>query len=195
MRSTNTMFWIAAAVAAGVALPAACKKKEQEVAYPPPQPTPVQDAAPPPPPPTNTSPLPGDGGPVALDTITQQTLFEVIKLKAKKDAKLMKPLGEPFGASLSEGGRLEQQIMIDPKKCIGVIAVGGAGIEEVDIEIQARAPLPGLPGATVSVDNSTGREAAISPCWNNAFPVGFPASVVVKATRGTGAILAQVYVK
>ena len=182
----------------GVAVAQACKKKDEPIQYPPPtQPDagPQPTATTPPPPPTATSPLPGDGGPVEFDEPTKAILEEVINRKAKKDARFMKKEGTIFGASLTEGSQFEHTIMLNPGKCYTVIAVGGAGVEEVDLEIQAKAPIPGLPSATIAVDNSGGREAKIKPCWKNVFPAGFPASVVLKARRGTGAIGAQLYVK
>ena len=183
--------------AAGMMLAQACKKKKDEpIQYPPPTQQDAGAVAPPPTPaPTNTSPLPGDGGPVAFDETTKGILADVIKRKAKKDARYMKKVGDIFGASVVEGGKIEHPIMINPGKCYTVIAVGGAGLEEVDLEIQAKAPIPGLPSATIAVDNSSGREASIKPCWKNALPAGFPATVVIKATRGTGAIGAQLYEK
>nr|HMR08941.1 hypothetical protein [Polyangiaceae bacterium] len=50
-------------------------------------------------------------------------------------------------------------------------------------------------GAVLAVDNSGGREAKIKPCWKNSLPAGFPAVVVLKAKRGTGAVGARLYVK
>ncbi|MEZ4226654.1 MAG: hypothetical protein R3B13_37245 [Polyangiaceae bacterium] len=196
-RHSGLMFSVGLLVL-GAAIAQACKKKEQPIEYPSAQPTPTPTPTPTPAPtPTSTATaqLPGDGGPVALDATTTAILDEVIKRKAKTDAPYMKRVGTIFGATVAEGGRFEQTIMIDPGKCYSVIAVGGAGIEEVDLEIQARAPIPGLPGATIAVDNSMGREASIKPCWKNALPAGFPATVVMKATRGTGALGGQVFVK
>lgn len=198
MNAARIRKWVlsVALLSAGVALAQACKKKEEPIQYPPPPPPDAgQPQPPPPPPPTNTSPLPGDGGPVPFDTETQGVLDDVIKRKAKTDARGMKPVGEIFGAALVEGAKFEHPVMIDIGKCYTVIAVGGAGVEEVDLELQARAPIPGLPGAVLAVDNSGGREAKIKPCWKNSLPAGFPAVVVLKAKRGTGAVGARLYVK
>ena len=78
-----------------------------------------------------------------------------------------------------------------------LVAVAGAvPVQELDLQIQAKGGLPiPLPGPILAVDGKTGPESSISPCWKNPFPLAFPATVVVKATRGYGPIGAQIYVK
>jgi hypothetical protein len=172
-----------------------CKSKEKPVHYPPP---PAQDAAPPPPPPpaADAAPPVQDAATNELDPLTLQTLQARVTERAKKDAKGMKPVSGFFGAVVAEGGSVEQTIMIDTGRCYGVVASGEAGVLELDIEIQAKPGLPvPLPGPIIAVDSSQGPEASVSPCWKNTFPLGFPAAVVLKATRGQGPIGGQIYVK
>ena len=85
--------------------------------------------------------------------------------------------------------------MIDLGKCYTVIAQGGNGVTEVNVEIQAAQLLPPLQAPVVAVDATTGPAAAITPCWKNAYPIGFPGKVVVKAAGGAGPVAAQLYVK
>jgi hypothetical protein len=177
-----------------------CKKKQQEqqTQYPP-QTVYVPDAGatttPPPPPPPSDAAAATDG-PLPLDLITTQALQASIKERAKKEARGLKPQGDFFGGVVQEGGSAQQTIMIDSGKCYGVVAQGGTGITELDIQIQAR---PGftvpLPGPVIAVDSTSGPQAAVSPCWKNPFPLGFPAVVVIKATRGGGPVGAQIFVK
>ncbi len=136
----------------------------------------------------------GDGG--ALDLVTMQALQDFIKARARKDARGMKPVGDFFGGVVEEGKTVEYTLMIDSGRCYGVIAIGSAGVTELDIQIQAKPGLPTpLPGPIIAVDSNTGPEAAVSPCWKNPFPLGFPAVVVLKATRGKGPVGGQIYVK
>ena len=101
----------------------------------------------------------------------------------------MKPAGEAFGGNVPAGGQFESpQMMIDLGKCYTVIAQGGPGLTEVDVQLAVAVPVPAIPTPVVAVDNTTGINAAISPCWKNAYPVGFPGKVVLKATGGSGPI-------
>ncbi len=198
----------AVGVALSFALGAGCKK-EKPVKYPPSPPQNyVGDAAPPPadaaatpapdagaPPAADAAPA-ADAGSQGLDLLSQQTLQAAIKARAPKQARYMKKEGELFGGVLQQGGQLEHQFMIQPHKCYAILAQGGPGVTEVDIQITAK-PMAGLPlpSAVIAVDNTTGPAAAITPCWKNAFPVAFPATAVIKATGGSGPVAAQIYVK
>jgi hypothetical protein len=175
----------------------ACKKEER-IEYPPPaqgaptQPGPVAqpaDAGAP------AAPL-ADAGLQPLDAASEQLLRENVERRAKKEAAGLAPLGDFFGGRVEEGGQIMQQIMMNPGACYGVVAAGSPGVVEVDIQIVA-APLAAVPGlgTLIAVDNSVGQEAAITPCYRNAFPIGFPAQVLVKATRGAGGLGARVYMK
>lgn len=191
-----------AGVAVAIALGAGCKK-EKPVQYPstPPQtytaaPAPEAGAMPEAGAPAGDAAPAADAAPQGLDMVTQQTLEAAIKKRAPKQARYMKKEGELFGGVVQQGGQIEHQFMIQPHKCYAVLAQGGPGVTEVDVQITAK-PMAGLPlpSATIAVDNTTGPDAAITPCWKNAFPVAFPATVVVKATGGAGAVAAQIYVK
>jgi hypothetical protein len=180
------------------ALGPGCKKKQeqQQTQYPPvtiPPPDAGTTATPPPPPPSDAA---AADATVPLDLVTMQAMQAFIKERAKKAAPGMKPQGDVFGGVVQEGGSVQQTIMIDTGKCYGVIGMGSTGVTELDIQIQAR---PGftvpLPGPVIAVDSNSGPEAAISPCWKNPFPLGFPAVVVLKATRGSGPVGGQIFVK
>lgn len=175
-------------------------KKEEPVEYPPSQPQPLvpeagapaADAAPP----SSDAVAPTDTGPQPLDPVTQQALASTISERAKQDAKGMQMSGELVGAVLPEGGKVEGALMLDVGKCYAVVASGGPGVVELDVEIQAKpSPSLPLPGPVIAVDSGSGSSASITPCYKNAFPLPFAATLVVKATRGSGAVGAQVYVK
>ncbi len=181
-----------------------CKKKQQETQYPPqqnlvpeagaPAPTTTADAAPPPP--ATDAGVMTEGGAQPLDIVTMQAMQDFIKERAKKDARGMKPYGDFIGGVVDEGGSIQHAIMIDSGKCYAVVGLGAPSVLELDIQIQARPGLPvPLPGPIIAVDSNQGPEASVSPCWKNPFPLSFPAAVVIKATRGKGAVGAQVYVK
>jgi hypothetical protein len=185
-------------ICAAAALMVSCKK-EEEVSYPPSPPqdytradaaAPARDAA------AAPTAAPADAAPPAVDAITKQLLDESIKARAKKEAAGMKAQGELFSGVVATGGQIESPLMIESKKCYGVVAEGATSVQELDVQIMAKPGLQvQLPGPVIAVDSMQGNKASISPCWKNAFPVAFPATVIVKATKGAGAVAARVYVK
>jgi hypothetical protein len=197
-RSTQTCL---ASFALLAALTVAACKKDEEVEYPPTPPQnfapPADAGAPPPAATTDAAPAPAaDAGPPPVDLITQQILAESIQERAKKEARGMKPEGELVSGMVQASGHIEQAFMINPQKCYGVIAEGGPGVTEVDVQIMAK-PMPTvpLPGPLIAVDQMQGAKAAITPCWKNIFPVALPATAIAKATQGAGALALRVYVK
>lgn len=140
----------------------------------------------------------GAGGAAAapLDAVTLASLKANLDERAKTDAKGMQPTGELFSSQLSEGGTLEGSLLLESKKCYSVLASGGPGVSELDIQITA-VPAPNMPavGPVLAVDNSTGALASITPCYKNEYPLAVFAKIVVKSTRGAGPVAAQAYAK
>ncbi|MCA9630424.1 MAG: hypothetical protein KC766_22290 [Myxococcales bacterium] len=204
-RRAKQLLSIGAWLGVGALVVVGCRKKE-EVEYPPPNPsasatqtatapptstvpsaTATPDAGPPPPP-----------QPVELDPLTLEDMGKLIKKRVFKQAPYpMKAVDKPFGAVLQEGQTYEVPLMVAGGKCYSVIAQGGTGIVELDIEIKLE-PIPNLPlpiNPTFAVDSTGGPEAAITPCVKNVLPSGIPGKVVLKATRGSGPVAAQVFMK
>lgn len=130
-----------------------------------------------------------------LDALTQTALDANIKARAKKEAPGMKEAGELFGGTIPEGGHVEMPLTLEPGKCYEVIAASQGGVVELDVEIQGKL-LPTQPvGAPISVDNTSGPEAVIKPCYKNVLPMPMITSVWLKATRGAGSVAGRVYVK
>lgn len=108
----------------------------------------------------------------------------------------MQPDGSPFAAQFQEGQVLEQAFTIQAGKCYSVVGAS-MGIQELDIQLIFH-PAP-LPPQVLAQDNSQGGTAVLggksSGCFKNALPVGGPGKIVVKATRGSGLGMAQIYIK
>jgi hypothetical protein len=133
--------------------------------------------------------------PLPLDPATLASMSARLDARARAAGAGRKE-GEPIGAVLREGQELEHSLTFEPSRCYSVFASGEGGISELDIRIVAKAPLPlPQPGPIISVDNTTGPEAVITPCWKSLIPALVPAFITVKATRGQGSVAAQVYSK
>ena len=114
----------------------------------------------------------------------------------QSEAPGMQPDGSAFAAQFQEGQTMEQPLTLQPGKCYTVVAVS-LGIQELDAMIAAQ-PLPQVPPAPLAQDSSSGSQAVVGgkgSCFRNAAPIAVPAKVIVKATRGSGQAVAQVYVK
>jgi hypothetical protein len=136
-----------------------------------------------------------DGGAQPLNPLSQQLLEQRIKDLTKKHAAGMKPAADVTGGVVAEGGQVEIPFMIESQRCYGVIAVGGTGVTEVDIQIVAKPGAVALPGPLLAQDTMQGTDAAIAPCWKNPFPLAIPATAILKATRGGGELAGRVFSK
>lgn len=136
----------------------------------------------------------GAASPVAPEAAMVAT--PALAALSAQETKGMKPEGGAFAAQFQEGQTHEQPIQIQPGKCYAVVGVG-VGITELDLQLVAQ-PAPMLPPNVLAQDSSAGPQATLGGqgnCWKNPLPFGGPAKVIVKATRGSGIGVAQVFVK
>ena len=115
---------------------------------------------------------------------------------AAQEAPGMTREGPVVAGQFKEGQTLEQAIQILPGKCYTVLAVG-AGIQEMDIQMIALTPVPGL-SPTLAQDSGSGSNASLGGrgnCFKWSAPVGIQAKFVMKATRGQGIAAGQLFVK
>ena len=107
------------------------------------------------------------------------------------------PQGGPFAGSFQEGQTLAQPLNLQPGKCYTVVAAG-VGVSQIDVQLVAQ-PAPMFPPTVLAQSTGSGPSAVVggkaSGCWKNPLPIGGPAQVVLRATRGAGMIAAQVYAK
>ena len=88
---------------------------------------------------------------------------------------------------------LEQALTLQPGRCYSVVGIG-IGIEELDVEIVVHQPP--APEFVAAQDQGTGPQATLGggqSCFKNPLPIAGPAKVRVRATKGAGMALAQVY--
>ena len=114
---------------------------------------------------------------------------------AAQETQGMSPDGAAFAGQFQEGQTLEQPFQIQAGRCYTVVGVG-VGIQELDVQIVLHQPP--LPAYVAAQDSDSGAQAVIGRnknCFKNALPVGGPAKVVMKATKGGGVGLAQLYSK
>lgn len=156
------------------------------------------------PPPTGTPTTPppagaagaGSAQPIdpAAAAVVQPVLNELARTHTVAGAK---PLGSPLAGSFQTGQRLEGQIQLQPQRCYTVVATALPPVTEINVQIVAATPLPGLT-PVLATDSDTGATAVVGKkpnCYKWAFPVAAPAKVVVEVAGGSGLAAAQVYEK
>ena len=115
---------------------------------------------------------------------------------AQQQAPGMQREGNVAAANFQEGQTMEEAVNLQPGKCYTVLAVG-AGVGEVDISLQLTTPMPGMNPA-LAQDSGSGQQAALGGggnCYKWPWPMAGQAKYVIKATRGSGLVAGQLYVK
>jgi len=136
------------------------------------------------------------GSAQAINPTMAGMLTPILTQIAAGDVQGMQPDGQAFAAQFQEGQTYEQAFTLNAGKCYSVVAVG-AGLQELDVMIAIQ-PIPQMPAQILAQDNQTGGNATLGAkgsCFKNPLPMGGAAKVIVKATKGSGMALAQIYVK
>ena len=103
-------------------------------------------------------------------------------------------------ATFQQGQTLEQDILIQPRKCYTFVA-GGVGPNEIEVTLFAKAPVPQvtqMPSLQMATAKSLGPKATLGAggaCFK--LPTAFPVQArwVITATRGSGTIAGQAFSK
>ena len=104
--------------------------------------------------------------------------------------------GPTVAGNFQEGQTIEGAFSFQPGKCYTVVAVG-AGIQEIDIEMQYVTPIPGL-APSIGKDTQKGAQASIGGkgnCLKPLSPIPANAKFIVRAAKGAGVAAAQLYSK
>ncbi len=115
---------------------------------------------------------------------------------ANSEAPGMAKEGAVVAGNFQAGQTLEQTFTFQPGKCYTLIAQG-AGVTEVDLEIQYVTPIPGI-NPSVGKDSQKGAQASIGgrgQCLKPLSPIATNAKFIVRATAGSGVAAAQLYSK
>lgn len=123
----------------------------------------------------------------------------VLKPRAATEAKGMKEDGAPIAGQVQEGGTIDRDISLQPGKCYTILGQG-MGVTQLDMTLAFKPPMPGLPPVVLAQSATTGDKSSIAPggatkCYKTIGPIVVPATLSLKATKGSGAAGAQVYVK
>jgi hypothetical protein len=108
-----------------------------------------------------------------------------------------KPLGSPLVGNFGAGQTLEGQLQLQPGKCYTVVGAGIPPVTELNIQLIAVMPVPGMV-PVLAQDADSGPQAVLGRkpnCYKWPFPMGAPVKVVLTVAGGSGLAAAQVYEK
>lgn len=131
-----------------------------------------------------------------IDANLAQLAVAPLTIFANTEAPGMAKEGATVAGNFQEGQTLESQFTFQPGKCYTVVAVG-AGVQELDLEMQYVTPIPGL-SPSIGKDSQSGAQASIGGkgnCLKPLSPIPTNAKFIVRATKGAGVAAAQLYVK
>jgi hypothetical protein len=132
-----------------------------------------------------------------LDASAGMAAQPLINEMAKTQAPGATPLGAAMVGMFQPGQQLESQLQLQPGKCYTVIAVGLPPVSEVNIQLVATVPVPGMT-PVLAQDQATGPQTALAPAPNcYRWPLMFAgaAKVVTTVAAGSGVAAVQVYEK
>lgn len=108
-----------------------------------------------------------------------------------------KPVGSPIVGNFQQGQTLEGQLQLQPGKCYTVVGAGIPPISELNIQLIAVMPVPGMV-PVLAQDSDAGPNAVLGRkpnCYKWPLPLGAPVKVVLTVAGGSGLAAAQVYEK
>jgi hypothetical protein len=108
-----------------------------------------------------------------------------------------KPLGAAIVGNFQQGQTLESQLQLSPGKCYTIVAAGVPPVSEVNVQIVAVTPIPGMV-PVMAQDSDQGPQAVLGRkpnCYKWPLPMGAPVKVVMTVAGGSGLAAAQVYEK
>jgi hypothetical protein len=131
---------------------------------------------------------------ITAAAVVQPILNELAKKETQPGAKA---IGAAMVGNFPTNGVLETQIQLQPNKCYTIVATSLPPVAEVNVQLVAVAPLPGL-APVLATDMDTGPNAVLGRkpnCYKWALPLPAPAKVVLQVPAGSGLVAAQLYEK
>jgi hypothetical protein len=148
-------------------------------------------------PPAGTPPATG-GKATQLDATAGAVVQPILNELAKKETVAgSKPVGTAMVGNFQTGATLETQVQLQPNKCYTVVATSLPPVSELNVQLIAVAPIPGV-APVLAADSDNGPSAVLGRkpnCYKWALPLAAPAKVVMTVTAGSGLAAAQLYEK
>ena len=132
-----------------------------------------------------------------LDASAGAAAQPILNQLATTEAPGAKPLGMAMVGMFQPGQQLETVVQMQPGKCYTVLAVGLPAVTEVNVQLVAAVPLPGM-SPVLAQDQTTGPQAVLGKapnCFKWALPLPGSVKVLTTVAAGQGIAAVQVYEK
>jgi hypothetical protein len=124
-----------------------------------------------------------------------KVLEEGIKMKARTDAKNMRPEGQLMHAKLGPDGHASGSIVLEPNRCYTIVGFAGPGVFAYQINLMTAPPLP---PQVLAQSKAEGVDPTVGPnteCVKNTYPMPMPVKIDMHVVKGQGLVGAQPYRK
>jgi hypothetical protein len=132
-----------------------------------------------------------------LDPSAGAAIQPILNQLATTEAPGATPVGAAAVAMCQAGQQFEAAVQLQPGKCYTVIAVGLPPVAEMNVQLIATTPIPGM-SPVLAEDQTTGPQGVLgkSPnCFKWPLPLPGGAKAVATAAGGQGMAAFQVYEK
>jgi hypothetical protein len=143
-------------------------------------------------------PAPAAGAPCQpLDPSAGAALQPILNQLANTEAPGAKAVGAAAVAMCQQGQQFETAVQLQPGKCYTIIAVGLPPVAEMNVQLIATTPIPGMT-PVLAEDQTTGPQGVLGKapnCFKWALPLPGGAKAVATTAGGQGMAAFQVYEK
>lgn len=134
-----------------------------------------------------------------LDASAASTATQVLDPIARQHVPAgARAVGSALAGLFKPGQSLEQDVQVQPGKCYTAVATGVPTIQNIDVQLLATSPLPGVVAPVLAQDQTLGATAVLGAqpnCFHWALGVSAPLRLKVTVTAGEGIAAAQLYEK
>lgn len=124
-----------------------------------------------------------------------KVLEEGIKMKARTDAKNMRPEGQLMHAKLQSDRHAAGSLVLEPNRCYSIVGFAGPGVFAYQINVMTAPPLP---PQVLAQSKADGIDPTVGPnetCVKSGYPMPMPVKIDMHVLKGQGLVGAQVYRK
>jgi hypothetical protein len=122
-------------------------------------------------------------------------LEQGIQMKAKMDAKNMRPERQLISARLAPDGHASSPLTLEPNGCYTIIGFGGPGVFTYQLNLLTAPPLPPQVLAQSKAEGGAPTVGANENCVKNPYPLPMAVKLDLHVLKGQGLVAARVYRK
>jgi hypothetical protein len=120
-------------------------------------------------------------------------LEQGIAMKARTDARNMRPEGQLISAKLAPDGHASAALTLEPNRCYTIVGFAGPGVFTYQINVLTAPPLPPQVLAQSKAEGADPTVGANEQCIKSPYPAAMPVKIDMHVMKGQGLVGARVY--